>query len=107
MAEAKEQGVLFSVHLKATMMKVSDPIIFGHAVRAYFPVVFAEHADALAGAGVNANDGWARCSRRSTALPDDERAAITEAVEAAYATAPAWPWSTPTAGSPACTSPPT
>ena len=40
-AEAKQQGVLFSVHLKATMMKVSDPIIFGHAVRAYFPEVFA------------------------------------------------------------------
>ena len=56
-AEAKEQGVLFSVHLKATMMKVSDPIIFGHAVRAYFPAVFSEHADALAAADVSPNDG--------------------------------------------------
>ena len=49
--------MLFSVHLKATMMKVSDPIIFGHAVRAYFPAVFAEHADALAAADVSPNDG--------------------------------------------------
>ena len=46
-AEAKDQGVLFSIHLKATMMKVSDPIIFGRAVRAFFPAVFAEHEDAL------------------------------------------------------------
>ena len=47
MAEAMEQGVLFSVHLKATMMKVSYPIIFGHAVRAYFADVFAQHREAL------------------------------------------------------------
>ena len=47
-ADAKEQGVLFSVHLKATMMKVLDPIIFGHAVRAFFADLFEEHGDALA-----------------------------------------------------------
>src|SRR5437764_912333 len=55
--EAKDQGVLFSVHLKATMMKVSDPIIFGHAVRAYFSELFERFADHLAQAGINANDG--------------------------------------------------
>ncbi|WP_029149270.1 NADP-dependent isocitrate dehydrogenase [Microbacterium indicum] len=56
-ARAQEEGVLFSTHLKATMMKVSDPIIFGHVVRAYFAPVFAQHGDALAAAGLSANDG--------------------------------------------------
>src|SRR5699024_6184638 len=56
-ARAKEEDVLFSVHLKATMMKVSDPIIFGHAVRAYFADVFAQYGDDLAAAGLSANDG--------------------------------------------------
>ncbi|GAA4891939.1 NADP-dependent isocitrate dehydrogenase [Tessaracoccus lubricantis] len=56
-AEAKRQGVLFSVHLKATMMKVSDPIIFGHVIKAFFPDVFATYGDDLAAAGLSANDG--------------------------------------------------
>jgi isocitrate dehydrogenase len=56
-ARAKAEGVLFSVHLKATMMKVSDPIIFGHVVRAFFPRSFAAHGDALAAAGLSPNDG--------------------------------------------------
>jgi len=55
--EARGQGVLFSLHMKATMMKVSDPIIFGHAVRAYFADVFAAHGDAMAEAGANPNNG--------------------------------------------------
>ncbi|MFJ6719280.1 MULTISPECIES: NADP-dependent isocitrate dehydrogenase [unclassified Streptomyces] len=54
---AKAEGVLFSVHLKATMMKVSDPIIFGHVVRAFFPKTFARYGDALAAAGLSPNDG--------------------------------------------------
>ncbi len=57
LAEAKAADVLFSVHLKATMMKVSDPIIFGHVVRAYFADVFAKYGDDLAAAGLSANDG--------------------------------------------------
>lgn len=57
LAEAKAQDVLFSVHLKATMMKVSDPIIFGHVVKAYFADVFAQYGDQLAAAGLSANDG--------------------------------------------------
>ncbi|HEY2320389.1 MAG TPA: NADP-dependent isocitrate dehydrogenase [Solirubrobacteraceae bacterium] len=89
LAEAKEQGVLFSVHLKATMMKVSDPIIFGHAVRAYFPRVFTDHADALAQAEVQANDGMAALLKALEQIPEDERAAITEAIDAAYADGPA------------------
>ncbi|MBB6436375.1 NADP-dependent isocitrate dehydrogenase [Streptomyces candidus] len=57
LARAKSEGVLFSVHLKATMMKVSDPIIFGHAVRAFFPKTFAKYGEALIAAGLTPNDG--------------------------------------------------
>ncbi|GFE25478.1 MULTISPECIES: NADP-dependent isocitrate dehydrogenase [Streptomyces] len=56
-ARAKAEGVLFSVHLKATMMKVSDPIIFGHVVRAFFPKTFAQYGESLAAAGLTPNDG--------------------------------------------------
>ncbi len=56
-ARAKAEGVLFSVHLKATMMKISDPIIFGHAVRAFFPETFARYGEVLDRAGLSANDG--------------------------------------------------
>jgi len=87
--EAKRQGVLFSVHLKATMMKVSDPIIFGHAVRAFFPFVFGQHAEALRRAGVNANDGMAALLTAIKALPDEQRAAVQEAIDDAYADGPA------------------
>ena len=83
-AEAKEQGVLFSVHLKATMMKVSDPIIFGHAVRAYFSDVFDSRGDARR----QPNDGMGALQKALEQLPDDERAAIREAIEAAYASGP-------------------
>jgi isocitrate dehydrogenase len=88
-ADAKRQGVLFSVHLKATMMKVSDPIIFGHAVRAFFPFVFAEHAAALKSAGVDANDGMAALLKAIESLSDDERTAIQAATDAAYENGPA------------------
>ncbi|MDI3420290.1 NADP-dependent isocitrate dehydrogenase [Streptomyces luteolus] len=56
-ARAKAEGVLFSVHLKATMMKVSDPIVFGHVVRAFFPKTFAKYGEALVAAGLSPNDG--------------------------------------------------
>jgi isocitrate dehydrogenase len=56
-ARAKAEGVLFSVHLKATMMKVSDPIVFGHVVRAFFPKTFAKYGQALTAAGLSPNDG--------------------------------------------------
>ncbi len=87
-AEAKDQGVLFSVHLKATMMKVSDPIIFGHAVQAYFADVFADHGDALRSVGVNPDDGLAALLRGIEKLPADQRDAIGAAIEAAYSTGP-------------------
>ncbi|KJY29646.1 MULTISPECIES: NADP-dependent isocitrate dehydrogenase [unclassified Streptomyces] len=56
-ARAKAEGVLFSVHLKATMMKVSDPIVFGHVVRAFFPQTFAKYGEVLVAAGLNPNNG--------------------------------------------------
>ncbi len=88
-ADAKVQGVLFSVHLKATMMKVSDPIIFGHAVRAFFADLFAEHGAALDAAGVNANDGVATLLSAIEALPAPEQEAVRAAIDAAYASGPA------------------
>jgi isocitrate dehydrogenase len=87
-ADAKEQGVLFSVHLKATMMKVSDPVIFGHAVRAYYRDVFAEHGEAIRAAGAEANDGMAGILKAVESLPDDQRERIGRAIEAAYADGP-------------------
>jgi isocitrate dehydrogenase len=88
-AAAKQEGALFSVHLKATMMKVSDPIIFGHAVRAFFPFVFGENAAALRSAGVDANNGMGSLLKGIEDLPEDERAAIQQAIDAAYANGPA------------------
>jgi isocitrate dehydrogenase len=87
-ADAKERGVLFSVHLKTTMMRVSDPIIFGHAVRAYFADVFAEHGDALKSAGVNPNDGLGALLKAIQTLPDEQRASIERAIDDAYKNGP-------------------
>ncbi len=87
-AAAKEQGVLFSVHLKATMMKVSDPIIFGHALRAYFARLFEEHGEALAAVGVNPSDGLAALLTAIEELAPAQRAAVQASIEAAYAEGP-------------------
>jgi len=77
-ARAKQEGVLFSVHLKATMMKVSDPIIFGHVVRAFLPDVFATYGEQLAAAGLSPNDGLGGILAGLDRVPDGEkiRAAI-------------------------------
>jgi isocitrate dehydrogenase len=88
-ADAKAQGVLFSVHLKATMMKVSDPIIFGHAVKQFFPAVFAEYGADLASVGANPNDGLASVLTALATLPADKREAIEKAITAGYETGPA------------------
>jgi isocitrate dehydrogenase len=88
MADAKAQGVLFSIHLKATMMKVSDPILFGHAVKTYFADVFAKHADTFERLGVNPNDGLADLLTRVATLPAEERAAIDGDIAAALETRP-------------------
>ena len=88
-ADAKAKGVLFSVHLKATMMKVSDPIIFGHVVRAFFPKLFAEHAALLEAAGINPNDGLATMLQIAQTLPADQRKIIEDAVAEGIADGPA------------------
>jgi isocitrate dehydrogenase len=82
--DARERGVLFSVHLKATMMKVSDPIIFGHAVRTYFAELFETHGQTFAALGIDPNDGMASLVDAIDALPDERRAAILADIEAAY-----------------------
>ncbi|MDX2528097.1 NADP-dependent isocitrate dehydrogenase [Streptomyces europaeiscabiei] len=69
-AAAKAEGVLFSVHLKATMMKVSDPIVFGHVVRAFFPKTFAKYGETLAAAGLSPNDGLGGIYKGLEALPE-------------------------------------
>ena len=88
LADAKERDVLFSVHLKATMMRVSDPIIFGHAVRVYFSHVFEEHGEALKSAGIDPNDGLGALLKAIQSLSDDQRAAIEASIQAAYSDGP-------------------
>jgi len=86
LAEAKAEDVLFSVHLKATMMKVSDPIIFGHVVKTYFADVFAKYGADLAAAGLSANDGLGAILAGLDALPNG--AEIKAAFDAALAAGP-------------------
>jgi len=86
---AKAEGVLFSVHLKATMMKVSDPIIFGHVVRAFFPRLFTDHAEALAAAGVSPNDGLGALLKALEKLPEEQREAIEAAMKQGLEDGPA------------------
>ena len=85
-AAAKEEDILFSIHLKATMMKVSDPLIFGHAVRAALPRTFAAHGAALAAAGLRPEDGLASILAGLDRLP--EGGAIRASIEAELATGP-------------------
>jgi isocitrate dehydrogenase len=87
--DAKKNGVLLSLHLKATMMKVSDPIMFGHAVTVFFKDVFEKHAAALKQAGVNPNMGLGDLYMKIQALPADKRAEIEADIKAAYASRPA------------------
>ncbi|MFF1832782.1 NADP-dependent isocitrate dehydrogenase [Streptomyces sp. NPDC058231] len=87
-ARAKADGVLFSVHLKATMMKVSDPIVFGHVVRAFFPKTFAKYGQALAAAGLSPNDGLGTVLNGLDGVPD-LGAEIAASFEAEIAEGPA------------------
>ncbi|HAY64732.1 MAG TPA: NADP-dependent isocitrate dehydrogenase, partial [Acidimicrobiaceae bacterium] len=89
LTSAKNADILFSLHLKATMMKVSDPIIFGHCVKAYFANVFEEFGPQLEQLGVNVNNGLGDLLEAIKALPDDERERIQEAINEAYESGPA------------------
>jgi len=80
LAEAKEQGILFSIHLKATMMKVSDPIIFGQAVSVFFEAVFQKYADEFQALGVNPNNGLGDVYAKIESLPADKQAEIETAI---------------------------
>ncbi|MDX2649899.1 NADP-dependent isocitrate dehydrogenase [Streptomyces sp. NPDC001902] len=86
-ARAKAEDVLFSVHLKATMMKVSDPIVFGHVVRAFFPKTFAQYGETFAAAGLTPNDGLGGILKGVESLADG--AAIKASFEAELAEGPA------------------
>ncbi|MEV0911788.1 NADP-dependent isocitrate dehydrogenase [Streptomyces hokutonensis] len=86
-ARAKAEDVLFSVHLKATMMKVSDPIIFGHVVRAFFPKTFEQYGATLAAAGLSPNDGLGGILKGLAALPEGD--AIKASFDAEIAEGPA------------------
>lgn len=86
-ARAKADDVLFSVHLKATMMKVSDPIIFGHAVQAFFPTLFEQYGEQLAAAGISPNDGLGALLNAVGDLPEGD--AIKAAVDQGLADGPA------------------
>jgi isocitrate dehydrogenase len=86
--DAKKQGVLFSIHLKATMMKVSDPIIFGVAVRTFFREVFDKHAAAFKEVGVDPNNGLGDLYAAIKRLPKAKQAEIEADIQAAYARRP-------------------
>ncbi len=89
MEDAKKQGVLFSIHLKATMMKISDPIIFGFAVRTFFQELFDKHAAAFKEVGVDANNGLGDLYEAIKRLPKDKQAEIEADIQAAYGKRPA------------------
>ena len=88
-AEAKEKGVLLSLHLKATMMKISDPIMFGHCVKVYFKDALEKHADTLKSIGANPNQGLGDILAKLGKLPADKQAEIEADINACYAKQPA------------------
>ncbi len=87
--DAKAKGILFSLHLKATMMKVSDPILFGHAVKVFFEPVFTKHGATLEAIGVDVNNGFGDLLANLDKLPADKKAEILQDIDACYAASPA------------------
>ncbi|MGL6171689.1 MAG: NADP-dependent isocitrate dehydrogenase, partial [Vibrio sp.] len=88
-ADAKAQDVLFSLHMKATMMKVSDPVIFGYAVKVYYKAVFDQYGPLFEQLGVDVNNGLGDVYAKIQSLPAAQRAEIEAAIQAVYATQPA------------------
>ncbi|MCS7470208.1 NADP-dependent isocitrate dehydrogenase [Stieleria sp. ICT_E10.1] len=87
-ADARKSGILLSLHLKATMMKVSDPILFGHAVNVYFADVFKKHADTFTELGVNPNNGVGGLEAKLAGLPETKADEIRKDIQAAYENGP-------------------
>ncbi|MBL3600063.1 MAG: NADP-dependent isocitrate dehydrogenase [gamma proteobacterium endosymbiont of Lamellibrachia anaximandri] len=87
--DAKQQGILFSLHMKATMMKVSDPVIFGHCVKVFYKDVIEKHADVIAELGVDFNNGLGDLYAKIESLPADKKAEIEADIQALYAERPA------------------
>ncbi|MCH7523977.1 MAG: NADP-dependent isocitrate dehydrogenase [Bacteroidetes bacterium] len=87
-SDAKEKNVLFSLHLKATMMKVSDPIIFGHAVKVFFDDIFEKHIDILDELGVDVNNGFANLLSKIQELPEDKRQEIEADIKLVFQNGP-------------------
>ena len=88
-ADAKKQNVLFSLHMKATMMKVSDPIIFGHAVKVFFKDLFAKHQEVFDKIGVNVNNGFGHLTNSLENLPTDKKNEILADIETIFSNNPA------------------
>ncbi|MDC1379660.1 NADP-dependent isocitrate dehydrogenase [Algibacter sp.] len=88
-ADAKANNVLFSLHMKATMMKVSDPIIFGHAVKVFFKDVFTKHAETLNEIGVDVNNGFGNLIEKIQGLPEAKRKEIQADIDTAFKNGPA------------------
>jgi len=88
-ADAKANNVLFSLHMKATMMKVSDPIIFGHAVKVFFKDVFTKHAETLDEIGVDVNNGFGNLIEKIQGLPEAKRKEIQADIDTAFKKGPA------------------
>ncbi|WP_287605120.1 NADP-dependent isocitrate dehydrogenase [Thiothrix sp.] len=88
LADAKETGIMLSLHVKATMMKVSHPIVFGHAVKVFFKDLFAKHGELFAQLGVNPNNGMSSVYEKIQSLPAEQRAEIEADIQACYASQP-------------------
>jgi len=86
--DAKEKNILFSLHMKATMMKVSDPVIFGHAVRVFFQDVFKKHGAIIKKLDVDVNNGFGDLIKKIQTLPEDQKAAIEADIDACFANGP-------------------
>ena len=87
-AAAKDEGILYSLHMKATMMKISDPIIFGHAVEGYFKDLLEKHAEVLGGLGIDFKNGFGDLVAKIDTLPADQKAAIETDIAAAIEAGP-------------------
>ena len=87
--DAKEKGLLFSLHMKATMMKVSDPIIFGHAVKTFFKPLFEKHNDLFSEIGVDVNNGFGDLLSKLNGLTDDQKQEVLNDIEECYKENPA------------------